>query len=432
MSKTIGWALALVLFALPVLGVKPTFVQPQEELLLKDADHKKLGGKIKDWIDAKVAKEAISEAKSEVRNELGKWSKKLKGPDPMSATADLGRALWHSFGYNNKGIVKGKVKDIEDKKAKDQLPYTILAPGRYNPKNSYPLLIVVPEVGQKPFDYLTEEWVLGDLRDNCILVGVHMPKDDDDWNLIRNKKGENGGVANILRTFALVRSKYAIDFDKVFLVGRMQGLQAAMLTANQFPDRFAGVIGRTGDIKDIPADNFQNTATYFAGGGEGATSFSEAVEALGYKNCTVAPSAQEEDIWQWIKETQRPSNPTEVTILPGTPFPNGAYWLSMPPWDGEGTARIHGKVNREENTITIEGSGVVSVSVSFNDALVDMTKPVKVICNGVESVELVPRSVDELLNFAFSSRNDPGKVYYATRQFGLASTGDEEASEEGK
>ena len=428
MSKSIGWALALSLFALPVLGVAPS-VLPAQDLLLKDADHKKLGGKIQEWIEAKVAKEGISDAKSDVRKELGKWAKKLKGPDPMSATGDLGRALWYAFGYNNKGIVKGKVKDVEDKDSRDPLPYTILAPARYNPKNSYPLLIVVPEVGQKPFDYLTQAWVLGELRDSCILVGVHMPDDEDDWNVIRNEKGKNGGVANILRTFAAVRSKYAIDFDKVFLVGRMQGLQAAMLTANQFPDRFAGVIGRTGDFKDIPADNFQNIATYFAGGGEGATSFSEATEKLGYGNCTIAPDAQEEDIWRWIQETTRNPNPTEVTILPGTPFPNGAYWLSMPPWDGEGTARIHGKVDRETNTITIEGSGVVSVSVSFNDALVDLSKPVKVICNGVESEELVPRSVDELLNFAFTSRNDPGKLYYATRQYGLAATGEEDAEE---
>ncbi len=418
MSKHFGWVLTLILCALPVFALTSA-----EEPLLKDSDHKKLGEKILDWIEAKSAKEGSAEALEKFRDELEKWGKKKQvgDRDPLSLVSDLGQALWYSFDFDSqKGTVKGKVKDIEVKDSNPELNYTVHAPSRYSAKNAYPLLLLIPEAGKRPFDYITEDWILDELRENAILVAVHMPEDKSAWSVIKTESGELGGIATILRTFGEVRSRYAIDFDKVFLVGRMEGLQTAMVAANQFPDRFAGVIGRTGDFKDVSPDNFQNTPTFFAGGGAGATAFKEGVEAAKYSNCTVAPDANEEDIWRWVQETRRASNPAEVTLKPGIPFPNRSYWLGIPPWDGEGTARIHGKVNREENTITIEGTGVVSVVISFNDELVDLSKPVKVICNGVESVDLIRRSSETLLNYTYVARNEPGKLYTASKEYGLA------------
>ncbi len=431
MSKRFAWAVALILIALPVLGMTTS-----RDAVLKAGDHKKLGSKIADWIEARVAKEGTDDARSEFEKELGKWAKKggIKGNNPLAFPDDLGQALWYSYAYDKaaKKAVKGKVKDVDVPYRGREIGLTIRAPQKYNAKSTYPLLLMIGEHGKKPFDYLTEDWVLGDLKDNAILCVVHMPKNVKSWTLIKTEDGKPGGIANILTTFGAVQANYAIDFDKVFLVGRMQGVQAAMETASQFPDRFAGVIGRTGDFKDVEVDNFQNTATFFAGGGEGATKFKEAAEAAEYANCTVAPAAKEEDIWHWVQETTRNANPTEVTLRPGVPFPNSAYWLRMPAWDGEGEARLHGKINREENTIIIEGRGMASVTVSFNDTMVDLSQPVKVICNGVETVDLIPRSVETVLNNIFDARIDPGKVYVASKRYGIVDPGTEEESEDGK
>lgn len=429
MSKRFAWAAALIFCALPVVGMSSF-----EEPLLKDSDHKKLGSKIQGWIEARVAKEGGDEAAKDFRDALGKWAKKkpLAGRDPLSLTDDLGRALWHSYDYAkaSKKAVKGKVKDVEVPYRGRTVNYTVHAPKKFSSKTAYPLLLMVSEFDEKPFNYVSEQWALPELKDGAILVCVHMPADKDDWNLIQTEDKELGGVGSILTTLGAVVSTYSVDFDKVFLVGRLEGLQAAMTAANQFPDRFAGVIGRTGDFKDIAADNFQNLPTYFAGGGEGVTKFKESIDAAGYENCTVAPAAKEGDIWSWVQETTRVANPTEVTLRPGVPFPNSAYWLRMPAWDGEGEARLHGSINREENTIVVEGRGMASVTISFNDTMVDLSKPVKVICNGVETVELIPRSWETTLNNVYSARSDPGKVYVATQRYGVVDPGEEESGDE--
>lgn len=397
---------------------------PAADPVLKEADHKKVGSKIQEWIEAKVENEGVSEAAEELWEEVDKWSKKkpVKDLDPLSLTADLGRALWWANEYDRqKGIVKGKVKTEDEEEYRGSpLPYTIHAPAKYSPKEAYPLVMIIADEAKEPFQELTESWTDEGFRDSAILLAVHMPEKVESWTEIRDAEGKAGGIAVVLQSFGMISKKYAIDFDKVFLAGRgMAGVQAAMVCANMFPDRFAGVLGRTGDMKELAIDNFRNLPTYFVGAGDGATKFQEAVQAAGWNNCTVNPTGTEADMWKWIDETTRVGTPTEVVLQPGTPFPNRAYWLEVPPWDGTGVAHVKGTVNREENTITIEGKGVVSVSIAFNDDLVDMNKEIKVICNGVVNVDMVPRNRDQTLTYIYNTRNDPGKFYTARKEYGL-------------
>jgi hypothetical protein len=59
------------------------------------------------------------------------------------------------------------------------------------------------------------------------------------------------------------------------------------------------------------------------------------------------------------------------------------------------------------------------VVLYFNDVLVDMEKPVKVVCNGSEHLNVIPRSMGTFLDLFVSSRSDPGKVYVATHTYDL-------------
>ena len=52
--------------------------------------------------------------------------------------------------------------------------------------------------------------------------------------------------------------------------------------------------------------------------------------------------------------------------------------------------RVDAEVDRETNTITLTSSGIREVSVFFCDDLVDMSKPVTVIANGVTSKNTFP------------------------------------------
>ena len=128
-------------------------------------------------------------------------------------------------------------------------------------------------------------------------------------------------------------------------------------------------------------------------------------------------------MWSWIKDHPRISNPTQVVLLPSlsasSPPPSRVYWLEIPQWDGQGKAIVHGTIDRASNTVTIDGEGITHVSLSFNDILVDLDKPVKIVCNGAEHTDQIPRSIGTLLDLIVRARSDPGKLYVATKDYDL-------------
>jgi hypothetical protein len=95
-------------------------------------------------------------------------------------------------------------------------------------------------------------------------------------------------------------------------------------------------------------------------------------------------------------------------------------WLQIPPWDGQGKRILHGAIDRASNTVTIDGEGVAKVSLYFNDVLVDIDKPVKVVCNGAEHTDLIPRSLGTTLDLIAKGRSDPGRALHgATKEYDL-------------
>lgn len=415
MTKT-----TLLLLALASL----TAAAPVLEEQMKPADHATLGEAIAEYFKAVNKNEGVDKAREAVSADLQKIQKKLKTTrDPLAMSSDLGKAMWHANSYETaRGVKKGKVSTsttrapFEDEDSKKTIEYAISAPAKYNPKQAYPLLICIPERGKKPQEHLSDQWTLAAIKENAILAAAPMPEDAALWS--EGGSGEApGGIAYLMTVLGAVLRTYAIDFDRVYLVGRGEGVAAAVTIASRFPDRFAGVIGRSGDVGETGADNFRNLPTFLAGAGAGATAFQQKIEAAGYGNCTVKPDGSEEDLWAWIEKNSRVSNPSEVVLVPGSPFPIRAYWLEVPALDTGGVARIAAKIDRATNTVTIDAEGVASTTLYFNDQLVDLDKPVKVVCNGSENVALVPRNLSLTLDLMAKTRNDPGKVYTASKTY---------------
>ncbi len=431
MPKTLSILCVVLLSGLPLATAMRT--DPVEELL-SSSEHGKVGSKIADCVAAKQARKGQTEAEEDLRKALEKWGKKrvAGGLDPLglNLTEDLGRALWQSYGYSKmRGIRKGKVTSIET----DPIPfygpdftveYALHAPSKYNAREAYPLILCIPDEDERPTDHLIERWLVDPaIKAGAILVGLPMPEDVAVWTGI-GSEGNPGGVGILLSVFKSIRQTYAIDYDRVFIAGRGVGVGAGMTIASMFPDRFAGVIGRTGDAADIAVENFCNLPTFFAGSGKRASAFAEQLVAAGIENCTVQPDGTTAHIWAWLQGTVRASNPTEVQLRPGVPFPNKAYWVEIPPHDGSTEARLVARIDRESNTVVIEASGVASVTLSFNDLLVDLSRPVKVICNGAESEDLLPRNFTTTLQLIYSTRNDPGKLYTAAKVYDIPSAGE--------
>lgn len=415
-TKTAGLGLSLV--ATLVLPVRSA---TGGEDALTRSDHDALGKVIAGYVEAYTKNKNLDKARSEVAGELDKFRKRLKDRDPLALTADLGKAYWESFAYESaKGVKKGKVADNKyaDASIGMDLAYATWAPTKYDAKKAYPLILCIPDKGEKPTDHLTEKWISQDIRDNAVLAAVPMPEDAALWSEV-GTQGKWGGAAHLLSIFREVSRTYATDFDRVYVAGRGIGVAAAMTIASRNPDRFAGIIGRSGDPNDIACENFRDLPTFFAGAGAGATAFAEKCTKGGNDNCTIKPEGTESDVWSWIKDHPRISYPTQIVLLPGSPIPDRAYWLQIAPWDGQGKALIHGTIDRGANTITIDGEGVTKFSLYFNDVLVDMDKPVKVVCNGTEHTDLVPRNLGTTLDLMVRGRSDPGKIYTATKDYDL-------------
>ena len=354
---------------------------------------------------------------------IGKRRKAPKGEEIQAAlahSADLGTALFRATKL--RATAKGKVQSFELDDT--DISYSVHAPAKYDPRSkTYPVCVIIPGLDDskvmKSETMLQEYWTDGDLRDEVILVAIDMPEEVASWTERSTTDGKPGGIMTVMLSLAEVRRTFACDFDRFFLAGHGIGVPAAAHLGNLFPHLFAGVIGRAGDVGELECGNFRNLPTFFAGGGALTTAFEEKIKQVGYDNCSVAANATDAEILSWIRANPRNSHPTHVTLVPGSPIPNAAYWIKVPATDTGGEARIEAQADRESNTITVEGSGVASVTILFNDQLIDMSKPITIVVNGVSQENVIPRNLDTVLEYIYRGKSDPGRMYTAVKTYDL-------------
>ena len=412
---------AILLALLPLTSFQAAAAQ---ERLFKDNDLKKLGQSLADYLEATAEAEDIEKAQADLNDNIAKLEKKIKGRSLLSSPADFGRAYWLSKDFSKSRLKKGKVTEdaYEHKSAAGgKVEYAYLVPKAYNPaKEAYPLILCIPDEGESPANHIKEQWLLDEIHDNAIVLCVSMPESRKKWTEMMIDK-EFGGLGNLLIGFRVAQENFSVDFDRIYVAGRGAGVPAAVAVGNYFPYRFAGIIGRSGDLEDIGPENYSNLPTYFAGAGGNATRFQEAAKALGQDNVTIEPGGKEVDIWNWIQAHPRVAYPTELKLVPGNvagkPYPTRAYWLGVEA--SEGRADLKGRVDRSKNTIYVDGTGVSGVTLYLNDQIVDLDKPVKVICNGVETEALMQRRLSVTLEFLKKSTSDANCIFVTTQSFSL-------------
>lgn len=407
---------------------------PQPAQSLKDADHKKLGELLKDYVAAADDPKKQNKAREGLTSELVKIGKRTSkdGDDhkavqaALALTDDLEHAVAQS--YERKTIRGGKVEGRKLEKEGAEVDYSIWLPPSYKPADGpYPLVLIAPEVkdgkSMTSAQLLQEFWVDPATRDGVVLVSVTLPDDPATWTQLFVDDGSGarsmGGLGYMMAVYADVRRQVAVDADRVYVGGRGAGVGVAMRLGSTFPHLFAGVIGQAGDAGEVTWQNFQNLPVFLQGGGAQATAFGEKVKEAGYDNATIVSDADAAAILTWIKDHARAANPAKVTLVPGAPIPNSAYWLEVPPTLVEEGTYVKAEVDRATNTVRVEGKGVRSVILYFNDLLVDLGQPIKLVLNGQERELLVQRSLDDFLSFCERGTNDGGRVYVARRPFDL-------------
>lgn len=427
-------SIAVFAFALAVRA----FAAAGDEVVLKDKDHKDIGTALRNLIEAE-AKDAKAQAKartavSDLFVKLGKATKKATDPivatqATLSLTADLGKALYQVDERKSSGIKPGELAGgtIETDAAESgKLTYAVWTPKTYKPSGEpLPLMLIVPGMKEgKPYaskQFLIENWTDAASREKALLVAIDMPSDPKTWTLHKvGDEGVDGGLGLVMRVFGRISVQYNVDYDRVFLVGVETGLPVVLRIAGAYPHHFAGVIGQRGDADDASHENLRNVPTWFAGGGSGCTAWEEKTKSAGFDNCTLQQDGKDADAWAWASEKRRIANPMKVNLALGDPVPFAAYWVLTERQEHSPGTRVDAEIDRAANKLVINSRGVKRVTIFFNDLLLDLDKPVKVVCNGVEREEKIARNLDDFLGFAKRrSLCDGGRVYVASRIFDL-------------
>ena len=400
---------------------------------MRDSDHKKLGGLVERFFEKRESSSKDAEkAREDLREELEKIGKKKAGKDgdalqtALAMVADLEAIAAQSYSFKNLRGGKPEVRSVERGGSKTE--YTLLLPSSYKAGSGpYPLLLVAPPLKEgKPMNgeqFLQEFWVDGALRDAAVIAVVHLPEDADSWSKLFVDAGAGqrapGGLSYLMTAYGDVLSTVAVDPARVFVAGRGRGVEAAMALGATFPQNFAGVIGQVGGPGAVVWQNYSNLPVLLQGGGADATAFADSVKGAGYDNATLEADVKDEGILAWMQDHPRVSNPTRVVLHPGSPIPTKAYWLGVPPTAVEEGTYVRAEIDRATNKVKVEGQGVRSVTLYFNDVLLDLDKPITVELNGQAQEVVVVRSLDDYLDLLYRATSDPSRVYVASRSFDL-------------
>lgn len=402
----------LTVFALAGLGA----VTLAPDLVLKATDHRKLGKDVAAYWTARTEVEGIDESFSKLSTDIKKVDATLRKKDQgplLALVADWREIFWTASQsiLEDRKLKKGKI--TEEKSAEPV--FTYWAPKKFSSKKGpAPIVLIVPDADQTAQDVLETSWADEAIRGGAMLVVVSIEGDPATWS-------GDAGFAAVMGTFGRVirTNMFGFDFDRIYLAGHGKGFAAAAATAAYFPHLFAGLIGR-GEIPSADPTNFRNVATYLGGGGESAT-FARGVEELGYGNSTTGEDSAAA-IWAWMQEHTRNSSPAHITFAPPTATSRSAGWVKVTGIDLDGSPKVDAVADRASNTITITAKGVSIVDVYFNDVLVDLDQPVRVIVNGgTPHEDLFARNPKYMVDRAYDF-GDWASVFTATASYDVPST----------
>ncbi|MBK8181326.1 MAG: hypothetical protein IPK67_21080 [Planctomycetes bacterium] len=385
-----------------------------------DAEVTPLGRSVGAYLEARAAGTGIEKAKAEVTKSLVTLRTipgedgSVAGIDPLASTLDIQRALGLGRDLSKVAVQKGKVAQEVYTNCNLEgtgLSYAYSLPKDYDPQaRGYPLLLAIPDENETPAEHLRAHWTAREILDQAILVAVQMPKNQAEWVRV-SVNGRPGGLSYVMTGLRMATERFALDYDRIYVVGRGKGVQAALAAGDYSPHRFAGILGRAGDASELGPQNFQNLPTYFVGGGARVAAFQEAARAMGHDNCTVERAGGDKELWTWITKHPRKAYPTTATVVPGDPFPTRAHWVRVAP--SALKPRATATLERAANKIVVQAEGVSHVTLYLNDVMLDLDQPVHVVCNGVERTYSVRRSVQEFLDLLLEGTNEGGACYAA-------------------
>jgi poly(3-hydroxybutyrate) depolymerase len=398
---------ALLAFSAPAASQAGAGPRPSPEALTA------VGQAIEAYFEARADHAGVDDARTRVQAALAAAGAKAPGWSALKSSADLGLALELAAQARAEKLKDGNVRVEtlhEGAFSLDGLEYALRLPKDYDATKRYPLIVSIPDHDEKAADHLRTHWTSAAVRDAALVISPAMPRELADWTAVA-VTGRPGGVSHVLTAVRVAGARFSVDLDRVYLVGRGRGAPAAIAAANNSPQRFAGVVTRAGEPGELGPRNFSNLPVLLISGGAQAQAFEEQAKKLGFEHCTALPAGGEDELWEWAKKNPRRRAPVKVNMVPGEPFPSRVYWMRTASFAFDSTATA--ELDRATNSVRIAASGVWRVTLYLNDELLDLDKPIRVVCNDVESTYTAQRSLGSALEWLREGLSDTRCVYSA-------------------
>lgn len=303
---------------------------------------------------------------------------------------------------------------------KDSFRYAVDLPKNYDPSKPAPLLLDPGHGGGAQQDQKGKAGYLGYFRhraeagglDGALVVRTEIIEQIG-ADGVKGARVEDEVSAVFDACFKDLASRFAIDLDRVWVAGISQtGFWSWQLGITR-PDRFAGIapMGAVTWSTNGYLPNLANLSVWIAHGDADSVcpvaqprKTSKELAELGvrvlYKE--VAGGQHDYSTWQhlgdglaWLAERPRDPYPRKLAHHLQTREQPWCYWIRVDDLAKSGTgkagqkptASLSAQIVDQEVRITTEG--VDKLTLSLARELVDLSKPVKVVCNGATKLERV-------------------------------------------
>ncbi len=320
--------------------------------------------------------------------------------------------------------------------------YGLYVPESYDPGTPHALVMCLHGMGFTGEAYL-DRWATR-LGQGSLLACPTLPRADW-WSRTAEEL--------VLATIQDVQRHYAIDPDRIFLTGMSNGGIGTYVIGAHHADRFAALAPMAGGLEDVLfpfLQNLRNTPVYLL---HGATDqvmpiqLSRDIDAeltrLGYPHLFrehrlqhpqagghFFPRDEVPALVAWLQRQKRTAVPTHVTVVRDASHLGALSWVRIDATDRIAyfsdklvdmkdeaiKNRVYAELDASvtaPNRIEVTTTRVRRYSLYLNDTLVDFSKPVTVVTNGVTTFQgMVSPSVERLLREA-RARHDRRQLFPA-------------------
>jgi len=323
-----------------------------------------------------------------------------------------------------------------------EMSFGVFVPPTYESTKAYPLVVCLHGAGFTGDSYL-ERWAerLGDahiLACPTISMGAW-------WS----RQGEE----LVLATMRVVQERYHIDPDRIYLTGMSNGGIGAWIIGMHHAPRFAAVAPMASGIDDVLFPflrNLRQTPLYVIHGANDqimpvwlSRNITKELTQLGIAHVYrehewshphagghFFPRQELPDLVKWFGQQRRERYPTTVSLVRDASHLSAFGWVRIDSTDRIAMfteqlvdyqddlmkARVYARLDvthRDDNRIEVTTTHVRRYTLFLNDALVDFSRPITVVTNGVVSFEnkIVPQV--EMLLREVRRRHDTSQLFPA-------------------